>query len=176
MWHVTSTQGNGGDSWLLMVGNQIGHLSPNLSFGHNLYFKYPNGCCEPILDIYVSRFFQWYKFFFNPMSFGPCNCLLKIRKSIGTPTPKMGVHWKCEGSFPQTFLHSWEHEVWLLSSLLACTFASFCLGREPKARVTTQGFIMYTNEFILWWHETTYLWTRWFQYVQINSLGKVDEL
>ncbi|CAM6037617.1 unnamed protein product [Sphagnum compactum] len=26
------------------------------------------------------------------MSFGPCNCPLKIRESIGTPTPKVGFH------------------------------------------------------------------------------------
>jgi hypothetical protein len=26
------------------------------------------------------------------MSFDPYNCLLKIWKSIGTPTPKMGIH------------------------------------------------------------------------------------
>jgi hypothetical protein len=44
------------------------------------------------LDIYVSRAFQWYKKLFNLMSFDPYNRLLKIQKSIGTPTPKVGAH------------------------------------------------------------------------------------
>jgi hypothetical protein len=51
MWHATCTQVNQGDSWLLMVENQIDNLTPNPSFGHNLFLKYPNGSCEPILDI-----------------------------------------------------------------------------------------------------------------------------
>jgi len=52
-----------------MVGNQIDNLTPNLSFGHNLCFKNQNGSCEPILDIYVPRSFQWYKELFNAMNF-----------------------------------------------------------------------------------------------------------
>jgi len=51
MWHVICTQGNQGDSWLLVVKNQIGNLTSNPSFGHNLCFKYPNGSCKYILDI-----------------------------------------------------------------------------------------------------------------------------
>jgi len=57
MWHATYTQGNQGDSLLLVVKNQIGILTLNPSFGHNLCFKYPNGSCEPILDIYVLKSF-----------------------------------------------------------------------------------------------------------------------
>ncbi len=45
--------------------------------------------------------------------------------------------WECGGSFPHTLLHSWEHEMWLPNSLLAHTFVSPCLGREPKVRVAT---------------------------------------
>jgi hypothetical protein len=51
MWHATWMQINQGDSWLLAVGSQIGSLTFDHSIGHNLYFKYPNGSCEPILDI-----------------------------------------------------------------------------------------------------------------------------
>jgi len=40
------------------------------------------------------------------MNFDRCNRPLKIQESIGTLTPKMGVH-----SFPHTFLHSQEHEM-----------------------------------------------------------------
>jgi hypothetical protein len=65
MWHFTCTQVNQGDSWLLMVGSQINSLTPDPSFGHNLCFKYPNWSCEPTLDIYVPKAFQWYKKVFN---------------------------------------------------------------------------------------------------------------
>jgi hypothetical protein len=92
MWHIICTQRNHDDSRFLVVGNQIGNLVPSPSFGHNLCFKCPNGSCKPILDTYVLRTFQWYNEIFNPMSFDPCNCPLKIWKSIGTPTPKVGVH------------------------------------------------------------------------------------
>jgi hypothetical protein len=37
------------------------------------------------------------------MSFDPCNFPLKIQESIGTPTPKMGVHLGVWGFIP---LHS----------------------------------------------------------------------
>jgi hypothetical protein len=43
MWHITWTQVNQGDFWLLMVRSQIGKLTPDPSFDHNLCFKYPNG-------------------------------------------------------------------------------------------------------------------------------------
>jgi hypothetical protein len=51
MSHVPCMQGNQGNFKLLVVGNQIGNLTFDLSFGHNLCLKCPNGSCEPILDI-----------------------------------------------------------------------------------------------------------------------------
>jgi hypothetical protein len=60
MWHATYTQINEGDSWLLMLDSWIHNLTISPSFGHNLCFKYPNGECEPILDIYGPKDFQWY--------------------------------------------------------------------------------------------------------------------
>jgi hypothetical protein len=54
-----------------MVENQIGTLTPIISFNHNFCYKYSNGSCEPILDIHLSKAFQWYKNFFNPMNFDP---------------------------------------------------------------------------------------------------------
>jgi hypothetical protein len=92
MLHATCMQGNRVGSWLFVVGSQTTGLIPNLSFGHNLCLRCPNGSCEPILDIYVSITFQCYKKRFKVMGFGPCNCSLKIWESIGTPTPKMGAH------------------------------------------------------------------------------------
>jgi hypothetical protein len=71
MLHVTCTQVNWVYSQLLMVGSQIANLTPGLSFGHNLCFKCSNESCELILDIYVSKSFQWYKNLFNPMGFDP---------------------------------------------------------------------------------------------------------
>jgi hypothetical protein len=42
----------------IMVRSQIANLTLDPFFGHNLC---SNGSCEPILDIYVVRNFQWYK-------------------------------------------------------------------------------------------------------------------
>jgi hypothetical protein len=92
MSHATCTQGNQGYSWLLVIGSQTTNLTFDLSFGHNLCFKCPNGSCNPILDICVSIALQWYKRLFNQMGFDCYNHLLKIQKSIGTPTLKMEVH------------------------------------------------------------------------------------
>jgi len=120
-----------------MVGNQIVNMTFGPYFGHNLCLKCPTGSCEPILDINIPRTFQWYKELFNPMSFDPYNRPLKIWKSIKTPILKMGTHLGVWGFILSTFLHSQEHEMWLPGSLLARTFASPCLGLEPKARVMT---------------------------------------
>jgi hypothetical protein len=46
-----------GDSRLLIGKGQIGTFTPDPSFGHNFCFKYSNGSCKPILNIYVSRTF-----------------------------------------------------------------------------------------------------------------------
>jgi hypothetical protein len=111
MWHTTCMQINQGDSWLLMVGSPIDNLTPGPSFGHNLCFKYPNGSCELILDIYIPRNFQWYHEFFNAMSFDPCKYLLKIWESIRTLSPKVGAHlgvWGFLLSHFPTLLGTWN--------------------------------------------------------------------
>ncbi len=51
MSHAIFMQANWGKSRLLVVGSQIANLTPDLSFGHNLCFKCPNGSCKPISDI-----------------------------------------------------------------------------------------------------------------------------
>jgi hypothetical protein len=58
MWHATYTQVNWGDFQLLMIMSQISNLTLDPCFGHNLCFKYPDGSCKPILNIYISRFFN----------------------------------------------------------------------------------------------------------------------
>jgi hypothetical protein len=69
MCHATYKYVIQGDLQLLVVGSQIDTLTLNLSFGHNLCYKYLNGSYEPILNIYILRYFQWYKEVFNLMSF-----------------------------------------------------------------------------------------------------------
>ncbi len=121
-----------------MVGSQIDKLILNLSFGHNLCFKCPNGSCNPISDIYITKAFQWYKELFNSMSFDPCNCSLKIQESIGTPTPKVGAHlevWRF--IFSHSLTLSGVRNMIPGLSLLTHTFTSPCFGHEPKVRVTT---------------------------------------
>jgi hypothetical protein len=110
---------------------------PPFFFSHNLCFKCPNGSCEYILNIYVLISFQWYKKIFNPMGINFYNCSLEIRKSIKTPTPKVGAHlgvWGFILSLSSTLenIRCASH-----ASPLSRTLTSPCLGREPKARVMT---------------------------------------
>jgi hypothetical protein len=70
------------------------------------------------------------------MGFDPYNHTLKIRESIGTPIPKMGVHFGSVKVHSLTLSHtprSMKCDFW--ASFLAHTFASPCFSREPKARV-----------------------------------------
>jgi len=97
-------QGNRVDSRLLVVGSQTANLISNISFGHNLCFRCPNGWCEPILDIYVLRAFQWYKEIFNPLIFDPYNRLLKSEESTEAPTPKVETPLGAWGFIPSHFL------------------------------------------------------------------------
>ncbi len=104
MSHVICSQVNRIDSWLFLVGSQTGSLTPGPSFGHNLWFRCPNEQCEPILDIYVPRDFQWYKERHKPLSLDPSNCSLKFWESTGTPSPKMGAALGVWGFTPSHFL------------------------------------------------------------------------
>jgi hypothetical protein len=137
MWQATCTQVNKSDSLLLVevVESHIGNLTPNPFFGHNFCFKYPNESCDPILNIYISRSFQSYKEIFNPMNFYLYNCFLKIRKSIKTPTPKVGAHLGVCGLIPSHSPENIKCDSWF--SFLARTFASPYFDREPKAKVMT---------------------------------------
>jgi hypothetical protein len=80
--HATCTQGNQVNSRLSMVG---GNLTLDLSFGHNLCCECPNGLCQPILDIYTSIDFQWYKELPNVRCFDPYNQTLNFQESQRTP-------------------------------------------------------------------------------------------
>jgi len=134
MSHATFMHKNRGDSWLLVVGSQIDNLTSNPSFGHNLYFKCPNGSCKPILDIYVARTFQWYKEMFNPLGFDPCNCSLKIWESNGTPNSQSG------SSFGSVKVHS---------------FTLAFIPELPFRPVTLQTLALVANSRLRLWHTTS---------------------
>jgi hypothetical protein len=130
------------NSFPTLCGMSLAHKEvraiPGFSFGHNLCFNYPNGACEPISDIYILRAFQWHKENFNSMGFDPYNCFMKIWESIGTPTPKVGVHlrvWRFILSLSATLSRAWD--VNSRAFLLALAFASPCLGHKPKVKVVT---------------------------------------
>jgi hypothetical protein len=63
------------------------------SFAHNLGCRCPNDQCEAILDIYVSRPFQWHQEHLNARCFGPCYRTLKSQESRRTSSPQL---WECE--------------------------------------------------------------------------------
>jgi hypothetical protein len=101
-----------------VVGSQIDTLIHNISLCHNSCYKYSNGSCKPILDIYISRSFQWYKELLNPMILAHSNRSLKIWKSIETLTPKVETHLGMSRLIPSrfpTFLGVW---MWLLGCIL----------------------------------------------------------
>jgi hypothetical protein len=79
-------------------------LTPDLSFGHNLCFRCPNGSCKPILDIYVLIAFQWYKELLNPLGFDLYNHSLNIRESTWTQTPKVKAPLGVWGFIPSHLL------------------------------------------------------------------------
>jgi len=103
MWHVVCSQVNLVDSWLFLVASQIGSLTSGPFFGHNLCFRCPNEQCKPILDIYVLKYFQWYKKRHNILSFVPSIRPLKFQESPETPSPEVGVALGVWGFIPSHF-------------------------------------------------------------------------
>jgi len=107
------------DSRLLMVGSQTANLTPGLSFAHNLGCKCPNGSCEVILDIYISKPFQQYKEHLKARCFAFFCWALKLRESRRTPSSHF---WECE-SHPHTLPKvTLRHNICLL---LMCIFIFF---------------------------------------------------
>jgi hypothetical protein len=154
MSHVICMQGNQVDSRLLLVGSQTANLTHGLSFGHNLCFRCPNEQCEPILDIYTSIAFQWYKELLEARSFDSYNRVLKIRESFRDSNSQhgnMGVHLGVWGFMPSHSLHSQEHVKCSRVFLLARNLATPCLGHKPKARVVTIYMIQFWVTCIIKW-------------------------
>jgi hypothetical protein len=72
------------------------------------------------------------------MNFHPCDRPLKIQESVETPIPQMGAHFRVWGFIPSHFSYTpGSMKCDSQASFLAYTFASPCLGREPKAKVMT---------------------------------------
>jgi hypothetical protein len=121
MSHVTCTQGNRVDSWLLMVGNQIANLTPILSFGHNLCFRCPNGWCEPFQ---TSTFQELSNDIRNALShwvLTPAIVLWRFGSPSGLQFPKwnpLGV-WGFIPSHPLTL------------PAICCVTSGFLLGSQP---------------------------------------------
>jgi hypothetical protein len=90
----------------LMVASQTANLTLGLSFGHNLCLRCPNGPCKPILNIYVSISFQWYKGLFELMGLDPYNCALKIRESIWVSQPHFRRSVRVKPTLPK--VGSWS--------------------------------------------------------------------
>jgi hypothetical protein len=99
---------------------------------------------QPISNIYVLKYFQWYKDFFNPMNFLP----------LQSPSKNSGLHWDSNfqsgSSFGSVGVHSVTFSYTLGSmkcdfqaSLFAHTFASPCLGHKPKVKVATMWIMQF---------------------------------
>jgi hypothetical protein len=74
------------------------------------------------------------------MGFDPCNCFLKIQEAVGTPTLKVGIHFRVWRFNSHTLPYSQSPKSMKCDSrgsLLARTFVSPSLSREHKARVAT---------------------------------------
>jgi hypothetical protein len=74
------------------------------------------------------------------MGFDPCNYFLKIWKSTGTPTPKVGAHLGVRFHSLAFTCTPESMKCDCRTSFLTRTFASPCLGHEPKARVATFSY------------------------------------
>jgi hypothetical protein len=151
MSHVLCSQVFRVDSWLFVVGSQNwqtpGNSTPDTSFGHNLCFRCPYEQCEPILDIYASKAFQWYKERHNPLRFDPCNRSLKFWESTGTPSPKVGV---CLGSVrvhSLTLSNTFSHSLALSctpGSMWCDSRASFCLDSRASSWLNSRASSWFT--------------------------------
>jgi hypothetical protein len=125
-----------------VVGSQIGNLTTDPSFGHNLCFKYLNMSCEPILDIYVPRAFNDIKNFSTQWILTPVIALWKFRSPSGLQLPK----WELIGS---SFLHfptllGAQNVTPNLHSQPA-PLQAFALVISPRLRLRQLNMFMYYN-------------------------------
>jgi len=84
------------------------------------------------------------------MGFDPYNRSLKIRESIGTPTPQVGVTLGVWRFILSHFFALLGVRCVSQASFLSRTFISPYLGHEHKARVTTDKVIFFIP--IIFWY------------------------
>ncbi len=129
MSHAPFTPENRVNSRLLVVGNQIVNLTPDLSFNHNLCFRCPNGWCNnsPNRWVLTLAIAHW-----------------RFGSPFGTPIFTMGVHlgvWRFIPSHSLHSLHSWEHVMWLLGlplGLQPCNLLALVVS--PRLGLQHWGF------------------------------------
>ncbi len=136
MLHSTYTHRGRVDSRLLVVGSQSASLTPGPSFVHNLCCKCPNGSCEAIFDIYVSRPFYQYKKHLKARCFDPCNRALNFWESQRTPKfsfQECGCHphtpskWGCDisNSIKDDLNLRYFHQLDILEHLIFVYFGTW---------------------------------------------------
>jgi len=136
------------DSRLLVVGSQIDNLTPGPSFADNLGCRCPNGQCEAIFDIYVSRPFQWHQEHLNTRCFWPCCRTLNIRESQRTPnlqlfqvlgfTPTLGQSGVATKFRNKTRFFSHASD-WRCSKSIKKLLVVFCIQFAVKFLANTNG-------------------------------------
>jgi hypothetical protein len=90
--HSTCTHRDQVDSRLLVVGSQTTSLIPDPSFDHNFCCICLNDLCEAILDIYISKPFQWCKEHLNAKIFWPLQSSFEFLRVLeDSKFPLLGV-------------------------------------------------------------------------------------
>jgi len=77
------------------------------------------------------------------MSFDPSTCSLKIHKSIGVPTPKVGAHLGVCGFIPShlpTLLEAWN--VTLMLHSWFALLEAFALVANPRLGLWHMGYVV----------------------------------
>jgi hypothetical protein len=115
------------------------------------------------------------------MGFEPCNCLLKIRESIGSPIPKMGVHLGMWGFIPShsfALLGAWNVTLELPS--WPTTLQALALVANPRLGLQH----LWTNTIYVVWFSTIQtkivynltlflLFCEWFESCFVNLHGVI---
>ncbi len=135
-----------------MVESQNVNLTPCLSFCHNLCCKCPNGSCEAIFDIYISRAFQWHEKHIKARCFDPCNRTLKFWESRRTPKSPF---WECEchlHTLPKVGL---QHYKWI--PIVVSTLLSYCTRSHFMSNCTYPwGGSLFNHEQTFEWNSSHY--------------------
>ncbi len=95
------------------------------------------GCAIPFQKLMFQELFNGIKKFSIQWILTLVIAFWKFKSPLGLQLPKWESTWECVGSFPHSFLHSQEHEMWLSSFIFSPHLCKLYFGCKPKARVTT---------------------------------------